>query len=192
MRLPGSSSLFPLAVLAMLAAFTFWLERASRGEGGGPNPNLRHDPDYQVEGLALRRFNLDGSTQYTLEATRMDHFPDDDTTEIREPHVVYFRGGQTTTMTASLGILDKTGDHVRLKSEVRIVRSEPDGNSVVMETDVLDVNPDAELASTNTPVTLTQGRSEIHGAGGLKMDNKARTLVLNGPVSGTIYREQAK
>ncbi|MBI4998544.1 MAG: LPS export ABC transporter periplasmic protein LptC [Rhodocyclales bacterium] len=192
MRLPGSSALFPLLVLAMLAAFTFWLERATRGDGNGPNPNLRHDPDYWVDELVLRRYNLDGSIQHTLNASRMTHFPDDDSTEVREPRVAYFRDGATTTLTARLAWLDKDGKHVRLQDEVRVVRAEPPGNPTIIDTSLLNVTPDAEYAQTDAPVTITQGRSVMHGTGGLEVNNKTRVAVLNGPVSGTIYREPAK
>lgn len=192
MRLPGSSALFPLLVLAMLAAFTFWLERATRGEGNGPDPNLRHDPDFWVDELILRRYNLDGSIQHTLNATRMTHYPDDDTTEVDEPRVAYFRDGMTTTLTARLAWLDKEGKHVRLQDEVRVIRTQPQGAATVIETSLLNVTPDDEYAQTDAPVTISQGRSVMHGNGGLEVNNKTRLVVLNGPVTGTIYREPAK
>ncbi|MBI5786342.1 MAG: LPS export ABC transporter periplasmic protein LptC [Rhodocyclales bacterium] len=192
MRLPGSSALFPLLVLAMLAAFTFWLERATRGEGNGPDPNLRHDPDFWVDELILRRYNLDGSIQHTLNATRMTHYPDDDTTEVDQPRVAYFRDGMTTTLTARLAWLDKEGKHVRLQDDVRVIRTEPQGAATVIETSLLNVTPDDEYAQTDAPVTISQGRSVMHGTGGLEVNNKTRLVVLNGPVTGTIHREPAK
>jgi lipopolysaccharide export system protein LptC len=190
MRLPGASALFPLAVLAMLAGFTFWLEHASRGEGSGPNPKLRHDPDFWVDEFMLRRFNLDGSIQHTLKAARMEHYPDDDSTEVSEPRVAYFREGLVTTVTARKGWLDKEGKHVRLNDDVRIVRADQDGTSTVVETSILNVIPDDEYAQTDAPVTITQGKSVIRGAHGLEINNKTRIAVLIGPVTGTIYREK--
>jgi lipopolysaccharide export system protein LptC len=192
MRLPGPSALFPLLVLAMLAAFTFWLDRSSRGDGGGPNPHLRHAPDFWVDEFILRRYNLDGSIQHTLKATRMEHFPDNDTTEVSEPRVAYFRDDQATTMTARMALLDKDGQHVQLKDEVRVVRNDLSGTATMIDTSVLNVRPDDEYAQTYAPVTITQGRSVVHGTGGMEVNNKTRTAILNGPVTGTIYREQAK
>jgi lipopolysaccharide export system protein LptC len=191
MRVPGASALFPLAVLAMLAGFTFWLEHTSRGDAIGGGRKLRHDPDFWVDSFTLRRFNLDGSIQHTLKATRMEHFPDDDSTEVSEPRVAYFRDGQTTTMTAHTAWLDKEGKHVRLQDEVRVVRSGPDSPAVI-ETSVLNVTPDDEYAQTNAPVTITQGRSVMRGVGGFEVSNKTRIAVMNGPVTGTIYRENGK
>jgi lipopolysaccharide export system protein LptC len=192
MRLPGSSALFPLLVLAMLAAFTFWLERATRGDGGGPNPNLRHDPDFWVDEFILRRYDVDGSIQHTLKAARMTHFPDDDSTEVDEPRVAYFRDGVTTTLTARLAWLDKEGKHVRLQDEVRVIRTEPQGTAMIVDTRLLNVVPDDEYAQTDAPVTIIQGRSVVRGSGGLEINNKTRMAVLNGPVTGTIHREPAR
>jgi lipopolysaccharide export system protein LptC len=191
MRTPGASALFPLAVLAMLAGFTFWLEHASNGDVIGSQRKQRHDPDYWVDTFTLRRFNLDGSIQHTVKATRMEHFPDDESTEVREPRVAYFRDGQTTTMTARTAWMDKEGKHVRLQDEVRIVRTGPD-NPAVVETSILNVTPDDEYAQTDAPVTITQGRSVMRGTGGFEVSNKTRIAVMNGPVTGTIYREDRK
>lgn len=192
MRLPGASALFPLLVLAMLAAFTFWLDHASRGDAAGGNAKLRHDPDFWVDEFVMRRFNLDGSIQHTLKATRMEHFPDDETTEVSEPRVAYFREQQSTTMTARSAWLDKEAKHVRLQDEVRVIRTEAGGTATLIDTSVLDVTPDDEYAHTEAPVTITQGQSVIHGAGGLEVSNKTRMATLRGPVTATIYPEHRK
>lgn len=192
MRLPGSSALLPLAVLAMLAGFTFWLERATRGESGGPNPNLRHDADYWVDEFILRRYNEDGSIQHTLKASFMQHFPDDDTTEVTEPRIAYFRDGSATTATARQAWLDAKGQHVQLRNDVRMIRTDPQGVATVIDTTLLNITPDDEYAQTSAPVTITQGRSVVHGAGGLEVSNKTRLAVLNGPVTGTIHQESTK
>ena len=58
MRIPGAT-LLPLALLAVLAALTFWLERVTQGavvDGG----KTRHDPDFFVENFSIRRFSPEG------------------------------------------------------------------------------------------------------------------------------------
>jgi lipopolysaccharide export system protein LptC len=44
------------------------------------------------------------------------------------------------------------------------------------------------LVYTITPVTITQGKSIIHGSR-LEMNNKSGISVLHGRVTGTLYRQ---
>jgi lipopolysaccharide export system protein LptC len=122
----------------------------------------------------------------------MEHFPDDETTEVTEPRIAYFRDQQATTMTSRSAWLDKEAKHVQLREDVRVIRTEADGKAMLIDTSVLDVTPDDEYAHTEAPVTITQGKSVIHGAGGLEVSNKTRTAVLRGPVTATIYPEHSR
>lgn len=186
MRATGST-LLPLVVLGMLGGFTFWLEQSSQDEGGG-HSNLRHDPDFWVERFTLRRFGPDGSIQHLLTAQRMEHFPDDESTEVESPYLAYFKGRKTVA-TARTAWLDKEGKHVRLNDDVRVVRPGIDGGpDTIVTTSVLNIVPDDEYAQTDAPVTLSQGRTVVHGVG-IEVSNKTQVAVLSGPVRGTIERK---
>jgi lipopolysaccharide export system protein LptC len=186
MRATGSA-LLPLVVLGMLAGFTFWLEQTSQDEGNGNRAKLRHDPDFWVDQFTVRRFDTHGAIQHILSAKRMEHFPDDDSTEVASPYLAYFND-RKTVVTAKTAWLDKEAQHVRLNDDVRIVRPGIDGDpDTVITTSVLNIVPDDEYAHTEKPVTLTQGQTVIHGVG-VEVSNKTRVTVLSGPVQGTIYR----
>lgn len=184
---PSGASLFPLVVLALLAGLTFWLERATQVDDAGRRSRERHDPDFFVERFTARRFDANGHLQHTLVAAKMLHFPDDDSTDVLAPQLTY-NGERPTVVTARSAWLDRDAKHIRLDNDVRIVRSgaarTPD---TVIATSVLHVIPDDEYAHTEAPVTITQGKSVIHGIG-LKADNKTQTAVLAGPVRGIIYQ----
>lgn len=187
MRAPGSA-LYPLLVMALLAGLTLWLERTSQQDDGAGRNKLRHDPDFYVEHFTLRRFDDQGRLQHALTAERLQHFPDDDSTEVKSPRLIYY-GPRVTTATARSAWLDKGGEHVRLNDDVRVVRA-GDGETpeTVITTTVLHVVPDEEIAHTTAPVTISQGRSVIHGVG-LEANNKTQVAVLNGPVRGIIHRD---
>jgi lipopolysaccharide export system protein LptC len=78
--------------------------------------------------------------------------------------------------------------NVRLSGDVRLERTPAGAPPLLVETARLDVAPEQERASTDTPVTLTQGRSVVRGSG-LVADNKSRTVSLLGPVRGAIQRQ---
>ena len=186
MRATGSA-LLPLVVLGLLAGFTFWLEQATQGEDTGGRSRLRHDPDFWVDKFTLRRFEPDGSIQHILTAKRMEHFPDDESTEIDAPYLAYFHGRKTIA-TAKSAWLDKAAKHIRLIDDVRIVRPGIGGGpDTIVTTSILNIIPDDEYAQTDAPITLTQGQTVLHGIG-MEVSNKTQVAVLSGPVTGTILR----
>lgn len=185
------ASLFPLVLIALLAALTLWLERASHTDDTGRRASARHDADYYVEHFTVRRFAADGSLQHTIIADKMVHFPDDDSTTVTTPRLLYY-SGRETVVTARTAWLDKEGKHVRLNDDVRIVRAAgAEAPETVITTSILFVTPDDEYAYTDAPVTITQGKSVVNGVG-LEANNKTEVAVLSGPVQGTIYRNETK
>ena len=119
----------------------------------------------------------------------MLHFPDDDSSEVLAPYLVYHRT-PPTVVTAKTAWLDKDGKHVRLQDDVHVIKSGGDDKpDTVVTTSVLNVVPDDEYAQTDSPVVVTQGQTVINGTGAI-VDNKAQVTVLKGRVSGIIYRNQ--
>lgn len=182
-----ASTLFPLMLAGFLAAMTFWLELASQPPPGSRDGKSRHDPDYFIENFVLRRFNPEGGLQYTLRAELMRHYPDDDSTVLLAPDLTYHRE-PPTYVTAREARVDSRGTHVNLLDNVRVTRTgmgdKPDS---VLTTTQLDVYPDDEVASTEQPVTITQGENNINGIG-LKANNKTGLSELDGPVHGIFHR----
>lgn len=185
------ASFLPLVLAGLLAGLTYWLDHVVQTGDARQHPGGRHDPDYFVDDFTVRRFGPDGTLQHTLSATRMVHFPDDDSTEVAAPHLIYQTQPQTD-ITARTAWLDSKGKHLRLNDDVRIVRAGAGGApETVITTSVLFVTPDDEIAYTKEPVTITQGKSVVNGVG-LEANNKTEIAVLSGPVHGTIYRSENK
>jgi lipopolysaccharide export system protein LptC len=185
----GGASLFPLLLVGFLAALTFWLEQASHMDDPDRHAKERHDPDFFAEKFRVRRFDEEGNLLNTLIAEKMLHFPDDESTDVIAPYLVYHRE-PPTVVTAKTAWLDKDGKHVRLNDDVRVVRSGgTDAPDMVITTSILYAVPDDEYAHTEAPVVITQGQTVINGIGAT-VDNKAQVSVLSGPVRGIIYRNQ--
>jgi lipopolysaccharide export system protein LptC len=181
-----ATSLFPLLLACLLAGMTFWLERAARPPMTGMDGKTRHDPDYMIENFSLRRFGPEGSLQHTLRADHLRHFPDDDSTLVLKPELTYHRTPETH-VSAQKAYLDSGATHVKLVDDVVITRAGINKPKTVLTTQVLDAFPDDETASTDAPVTITQGQSNVRGSG-LRADNKVAQYVLTGPVNGIFYR----
>ena len=185
-----AASLFPLAMLVLLAALTFWLNRVIQGDS--PRGPLRHDPDYWVERFEVRRFDPEGKLQHTLVADKLLHYADDDTTVVTTPHITYHQQ-PPSEITARMAYVGQDGKEVDLVDDVRVIRHGAAGDSppTVIETRTLKVFPDDEKGRSSDPVVIPRGRSFMKGSG-LDIDNRSGITVLRGRVTGTLHRNRTE
>lgn len=185
-----AASIFPLFMLLLLAALTFWLSRVIHSDA--PRGPLRHDPDYWAEGVELRRFDINGKLQHTLIAEKLLHYPDDDTTIVTKPQLNYHRQ-PPVEIAARMAYIGRDGKEIDLVDDVKVTRHAAKGEapSTTLDTKTLKIFPDEEKGSTGDPVTITRGSSVMHGSG-LEIDNSTGITVLHGRVSGTIHSNRTK
>jgi len=189
---PRTSSIFPVALVAMLAALTFWLERLVEGPEGPPAPRDPGTPDFVIDNLKGTKMSPDGHPEYTLAATKMVHFPATDVTEVEQPRLIQWRAdAPPVRVSAVRGTVSGDGKELHLHGDVVIVREKAPGRGELrVETDYLEVIPDSEVARTPERVVITQDGSRLEGVG-MEFNNKARELELKSLVSGT-YQPVAK
>jgi lipopolysaccharide export system protein LptC len=178
-------SWIPLALLALLAALTFWLDHVVQPRTGPPAPSVRHDPDYIVDGLSAVRMDTQGRVKHTLHAQKMTHFPDDDVTLLVSPKLMsYAEDRAPVTVTSREALMSGNGENVYFENDVRVVRAAIGNQSeLVLETNYLHVIPDANIARTDRPVTIRNG-SGVVTASGLELNSETRVLKLQGRVRG--------
>jgi lipopolysaccharide export system protein LptC len=187
------SALFPLGVLFALAALTYWLRYATELPEPSQDGKHRHDPDYIVTTATLRKLDLDGNLKYTLKAVDIRHYPDDDSTDMTLPNVVYLNPSKPpVTITAQRGHASKDGEQVDLYDEVHIHRA-PSAKDEAMDATMeqLTVLPDDEKAYTKSPVLITQGISWVKGIG-MQVDNRAQTYILESQAYAVLESRYAK
>jgi lipopolysaccharide export system protein LptC len=187
------SAIFPLSLLLALAGLTFWLRYATELPAERHDGKNRHDPDYIITDATLHKIDLTGALTYTIKAPDIRHYPDDDTTDLIKPNVVYLNPARPpVTLSAERGHMDKAGKQVDLYGDVRIARAEsakdPAMNAFTPELTVL---PDDEKAFTKSPVLITKGKSWLKGVG-LQVDNRAQTYILESQVTAVLESKQAK
>ena len=178
----------PLLILIALAGLTIWLERTTSIEDKPSSGKLRHDPDVIIDNFTLHRFDLSGAEQHTLTASEARHFPDDDSTEMDAPKLLYIGKQSPTHITADRATVTKDNKQVILRDNVHVLREAAPGKAeMTLSTTSLTVYPDDELAVTDQPVRLTQGASFATGVG-LVADHSKEVYVLESRVKATIER----
>jgi lipopolysaccharide export system protein LptC len=188
---PSGATLFPLAIVAMLAALSFWLERAVLSGEAARSGKDRHDPDFIIENFSVRHYDINGALQHSGSAARMVHYGDDDTTEITAPDFTLQRK-PTLRITAQRAWMSKDGKEVKMEGDVHAIRNaDPGSPEAVVSTQIMFVYPDDDVARSDTPVVMTQGRSMVTGSG-FDAKSKEQLFSLRGPVHGTfIHNEPA-
>ncbi len=179
---------FPLVLLAVLAALTFWLDRVVQPAGGPRDSTQRHDPDYIVDKLTISRMDRDGQPRHVLFAERMIHYPDDDSTELVLPRLVSNAASRSpVTVTARRGLISSNGENVYFEDEVQVVRAPYANHSrLVVETGFLHVIPDDSIAKTDRAVTISDAHTVV-SAVGLELNSETRVLRLLSQVKGTFH-----
>jgi lipopolysaccharide export system protein LptC len=177
------SSLLPLVALLLLALLAYWLNHTvSRAVAPQPTA-LKHEPDAIAEDFSARQLGDDGSVRYTLEAKKMLHYPDDDSTHLE---TVFFDGKpqdaeqnvQPFSVSAQNARLSKNGDEVFLEGKVELIKAATaDSPLATVRTSKLRLVPDAGLAQTTEQVEMRSENSFIVGKQ-FEYNNKTRTIKL--------------
>lgn len=186
------SQFLPLILLALLAALSFWLRQGAESDERREARVLLHEPDAIGENVVARRFDEGGRLQYRLTAPHLVHYPDDDSSELRSPVLISYRGdAPPIRISGDHAKVTSKGEIVYLWDNVRAVRPAGDDRPelVAVMPDLL-AHPEEGFAFTQSPVEITQGASWIKGVG-LHLDNNNATLVLQSQVRGEYIRSRA-
>jgi lipopolysaccharide export system protein LptC len=185
------SQIFPLLLLAVLAALTFWLDQAVQ-QGDKSAENVRADPDFIIDNIVARRLDVNGNVKHTLYASRMTHFPHDDSTHLVSPRFISNASANVpVTITSRTARVSSGGENVYFEDDVRVVRA-PYGNrtEMALETSFLHVIPDSHIARTDRPITITDAHT-VATAIGLELNSETRIVNFLSQFRGT-YHDPAR
>ena len=180
-----SSTAFPLVVLTLLAALTFWLNVTSNGEDRQMPMQRPRTADAVVETMVATTYGENGNLRMRLIAPRLTHFDEDDSSLIEAPRFTQFRiDAKPLTLIGDHAKVSAKGETVYLWGNVIATRpgtnEQPDLTARMPD---LTLQPDAGTGFTHSPVEIIQGKSWIR-ATGLEIDNNTSTLVLTSAVTG--------
>jgi lipopolysaccharide export system protein LptC len=179
---------FPVFVVVLLTALSFWLDAVVRTTPP-VEKERRHDPDFIVDNFVASQTGVDGLLRHTLRATRMSHFLDDDTTHLDNPRLVHFTDKRLeVTATSDRAQLSSDGEVIQMSGNVRLTRAAvADQSELVMLTDSLVVTPDKGFARTDQAVVIRNAMSRTDAVG-LEFDYNSRQLELLRDVRTTWQR----
>lgn len=185
-------SLFPITLMVLLVGLTTWLQHATELDQPRNDGKQRHDPDFTAENFTVRQLDAEGNVKYSLTGSSMVHFADDESSEITAPRLTYLASPPPLHLQSKWARVSKDGETVDLHEDVFGRReATADEAEVTFRTTVLRVIPDDQFATTDAPVTITQGPSVIKGTG-LDADNLKRLFILRERVTSTIHSKNSE
>jgi len=187
-------SLTALALLIALVIGTWWAaDYAQRAIAIDPPRRLTHEADAWAEDFVMLRTGVDGAPINRLEGVHMDHFPDDDSYEITTPRAIGLRPGSPVTIgTSKTAIMDQEGGRITMIGDAHLHRlPDPDGKTLDVRSQKLVILPDDDIAYTDLPAEVVNGRSRMNGKG-MRYNNKTRQLEVFASTDVEIAGEDAR
>ncbi|VFR17026.1 Probable transmembrane protein [plant metagenome] len=175
------SSVVALGLLLALVLGTWWAaDYAQRSIPIDPPRRVTHEPDSWAEKFVMLRADETGAPVNRLEGDLMQHYPDDDSYEITNPRAVGQRAGTPVTIgTARTAIMDQDANRIILRQDAHLHRM-PDSQRAAMDvrSEEIIMLIDQDLAYTDKPAQVDQGRSRMNGTG-MRYNNKTRQLEVH-------------
>jgi lipopolysaccharide export system protein LptC len=180
----ATTRLFPLGLMLVLALLTFYLDHLVRDEASAP-PQRRHDPDYIVTNFTATTYDREGTPLSVLSASRMVHFPDDDTTELYAPKVLQMKPNEPRMRaSAERGAVSADGEELFLYDNVVLVREADEGRPEArLTTSFLHILRERSLVRTDREVTIVEDTRSLSGRG-MEYDSESRVFTLMTDVRG--------
>ena len=153
-------------------------------------PEKRHIPDIYLANFDLTTMNAAGRPRYYLLAKLMQHYADDDTSELTLPSLTVYRPEAAPwRVRAGQAQVAAGGQSVLLQNDVRIRRLTTNKrDKLEIITSALRVEPANEYAETDKPVTIVTELG-ITRAIGMQADLKQQQLQLLAQVRGDYARQ---
>ena len=140
-----------------------------------------------AEGVDLKFHDAEGRIGYAIQAARQIRF-NDDSIEWSRPSLQWYQsGGEHWRARAEQGFVAPAGDTVRLRGNVALFQQSGGGETLTLNTTVLNIDLAGETVTTDEPVHMIAGGLR-QSAAGLVLDLPEDSLLMLGGVRGSHVR----
>jgi lipopolysaccharide export system protein LptC len=172
----------PLAILLLLAALSFWIERAVQVTAGGSEA-AQTEPEGIMENFDALRTDPTGKPHHRLSAKKLRHYSGSKLTELESPHFVQLdaQAGEVSAV-ARQATVTADGNEVELRGDVIVERAARPGQSAMtLRTARLLVFPERDLLRAPGAVDISDNTLNLR-AGAMQYDARQRVIKLTGRV----------
>ncbi|UOD50660.1 LPS export ABC transporter periplasmic protein LptC [Orrella daihaiensis] len=136
-----------------------------------------HEPDSWGKVMLMLRTDENGVPISRIEGDYMEHFPDDDSYDIRYPRAMSIKPGQPTLVgTSKLATVLDDGNRIIMKQDALVMRLASDTTEPLnVSSNEITLLINEDVAYTDLPATAVRNRSTLKGVG-MRYDNKTGEL----------------
>ena len=152
-------------------------------------PEKRHVPDFYLSDFDLTTMNAAGHPRYYLQAKGLQHYADDDASQLQMPRLTVYRPAAPAWLLSSdQAQVAAGGQSVLLQDNVKVQRLATNKRDTLeLTTSALRVVPAKQYAETDQAVTIVTDLG-ITRAIGMQADLQQRRLQLLAQVRGDYAR----
>ncbi|MFM8332355.1 MAG: LPS export ABC transporter periplasmic protein LptC [Candidatus Methylumidiphilus sp.] len=141
--------------LAMLAAVSWWLAESLSEKEVAIRKVDASQIDYYAQNITRTVLNPDGKPKEVLFAARMNHFKNDNHTEMDRPVMtLHGDGGEPWVIRSEQATAQAGGDAVLLNGQVEVTRKDSEGKEMKITTANVKYVPDQDYAETAEALTM--------------------------------------
>lgn len=161
----GFFNLIKVTLLILVAIFSVWLTQISEPLLDTRESPPRHEVDYFAENFTATLMDAEGKPHYSLRSDYLEHFPDDNSTNLRNPYLTLFQKGiPYWFVTSKQGRVSAEGETVWLSEQVRIYRP-PELEAWTLDTSEMLLYPKRQYGETNRAVEIRRPRQKMNAVG---------------------------
>lgn len=175
---------FILFLFIIFALASYWLLEDINEEQQADKQTEEHFPDYFMENFSITNMNVQGKPDYIINAKKMLHFGDNDSSELERPHLSLFQKNIEITLIADRAIYFEKQDSLYLYDNITLHRAQTATQSELsIYTDYLKIDSKTQIAETDRATRVVTNDAVINSIG-FYFDNIKGTLILKSQVKG--------
>ncbi len=124
--------LVPLLLLAIISRD--WVEEPVQKETEATIDMTQSEADYYLEKFETRKLDQQGKPEYIVSGDTLSHYPEDDSSIIKDPRLVLYREGLVWTMESAQGKLTKNPEIFHFAGKVSMLRQRQANASLASST----------------------------------------------------------
>jgi lipopolysaccharide export system protein LptC len=174
-----------LIIVLALALLSWWFQDFLQDTPIITVKKDEHFPDYFMENFTVTSMNDQGQPAYILQAKKMEHFADDDSTDIYQPLIQFKDANGDWSISAQKAQILKDKNIIHLYQKVKVHRLQSKTRTPLsIETRYLSINTETKIAETDELAHLKTQNLELDTRG-MVFDNKQGILKLKSSIKGT-------